>query len=57
MDACAPHQAEMAWESAGIAVILPEAAAAVAAFREQDWTVFVAGDAEAEQQILDQLTE
>jgi hypothetical protein len=52
-----PHQAELAWESAGVAVVLPEAPEAVAAFREQGWTVFAAGDAEAEQQILDQLTE
>jgi ATP-dependent helicase YprA (DUF1998 family) len=52
-----PHQAELAWESAGIAVVLPEAPDAAAAFREQGWTVFVAGDAEAEQQILDQLPE
>jgi hypothetical protein len=52
-----PHQAELAWESAGIAVVLPEAPGAVAAFREQGWAVFVAGEADAEQQILDQLTE
>jgi hypothetical protein len=51
------HQAEMAWEAAGIAVILPEEEGAVTAFREQEWIVFLAGDAEAEQQILDQLPE
>jgi ATP-dependent helicase YprA (DUF1998 family) len=51
------HQAELAWEDAGIAVVLPEAPEAVAVFRDQGWTVFVAGDPGAEQQILDQLTE
>jgi hypothetical protein len=51
------HQAELAWESAGIAVVLPEAPEAVVAFREQGWSVFVAGDADTDQQILDTLTE
>jgi hypothetical protein len=52
-----PHQAELAWESAGIAGVLPEALEAVTAFREQGWTVFLAGDADAPPLILDQLTE
>jgi hypothetical protein len=51
------HQAELAWESAGIAVVLPEAPEAVTAFREQGWTVYLAGAADAEPGILDQLTE
>jgi hypothetical protein len=51
------YQAELAWEAAGIAVVLPECPEAIAAFREQEWNVFVAGDTETEQQVLDQLTE
>jgi len=50
-----PHQAELAWESAGVAVVLPENPDAAAAFRDQGWTVFSAGN--AEQQILDALPE
>jgi hypothetical protein len=50
-----PHQAELAWETAGVAVVLPESPDAVAAFRVQGWTVFPAGD--AEQQVLDRLPE
>jgi hypothetical protein len=51
------HQAELAWEEARIAVVLPESPEAVAAFRGQGWAVFVAGDAGADQQVLDRLTE
>jgi hypothetical protein len=50
-----PHQAELAWESAGVAVVLPENPDAMTAFRDQGWTVFPAGD--AEQQVLDRLPE
>jgi hypothetical protein len=50
-----PHQAELAWESPGVAVVLPEDPTAMAAFRDQGWTVFPAGD--AEQQVLDRLPE
>lgn len=50
-----PHQAELAWASAGLAIILPENPDAAAAFREQGWTVFLAGN--ADQQLLDTLPE
>ncbi len=50
-----PHQAELAWEPAGVAVVLPENPDATAAFREQGWTVFPAGD--DEQHLLDTLPE
>jgi hypothetical protein len=50
-----PHQAELAWESAGIAIILPENPDAAVAFRGQGWSVFPAGD--ADQQLLDTLPE
>jgi len=52
-----PHQAELAWESVGVAVVLPETPEAVSAFRDQGWTVFPAEEAGSEQQILDLLTE
>lgn len=50
-----PHQAELAWESVGIAVVLPEVPQTVEAFRAEGWAVFLADDPRKDELILDRL--